>query len=169
MAEKLTKIETLPPKYQIFADGMIEHGNGRKAAIDAGYARKSASVAASRLKKNAKIKAYLEEINAISSEKSCVTQEYVLVTLKEMVERCMQKAKVLDKKGQQIWIETPSGEIVPAYTFNSAGAAKGLELLGKHLGTFDKDTDRDGERPAFVGISINMGEGTVKMVAASGE
>jgi hypothetical protein len=58
---------------------------------------------------------------------------------------------------------------VPAYTFNSAGAAKGLELLGKHLGTFDKDKERDGERPAFVGISINMGEGTVKMVAASGE
>lgn len=168
MKVKLAKPKNLPRKYQLFADGMIEHGDGRKAAIDAGYARKSASVAASRLKKNAKIKAYFEHIRAISSEKACVTQEYVLETLKEMVERCMQKAKVLDKKGQQIWIETAQGDIVPAYTFNSAGAAKGLELLGKHLGTFEKDNDREGERPAFVGISINMGDGTVKMVAKAG-
>jgi len=166
MTENLINLKPLPKKYQLFADGMIEHGNGRKAAIDAGYAEKSASVAASRLKKNAKISAYLTEINAISSEKSCVTQEYVLETLKEMVERCMQKARVLNKKGEQIWIETPSGDIVPAYTFNSAGAAKGLELLGKHLGTFEKGSDPDGNRPAFVGISINMGDGTVKMVAA---
>ena len=163
MDDKLAKVKSLPPKYKIFADGLIEHGNGRKAAIDAGYAEKSASVAASRVKKNGKIEAYLAQVNAISSERAGVTQEYVISNLKEMVERCMQKAKVLDKKGEQIWIETPQGDIVPAYTFNSAGAAKGLELLGKHLGTFDKDKVGDGERPAFVGISINMGEGTVTL------
>jgi len=168
MTDKLAKIKPLPPKYKLFADGLIEHGNGRKAAIDAGYAEKSASVAASRLKINVKIKAYLAEVNTISTQKVGVTQEYVISNLKEMVERCMQKAKVLDKKGDQIYIETPNGDIVPAYTFNSAGAAKGLELLGKHLGTFDKDKLNDDERPAFVGISINMGEGTVQMVTKTG-
>jgi len=106
MTDKLAKVKSLPPKYKIFVDGLIEHGNGRKAAIDAGYAENSASVAASRLKNNAKIKAYLAEVSAISSEKVGVTQEYVISNLKEMVERCMQKAKVLDKKGNQIFIET---------------------------------------------------------------
>lgn len=152
----------------MFADGIIEHGHITRAAKDAGYAERSAHVQGSRLKNHPKIKAYLAQVSQISQEKSGVNSEYVISTLKEMVERCMQKAKVLDKKGEQVFIETPSGDIVPAYTFNSAGAAKGLELIGKHLGTFDKDKAKEDERPAFVGISINMGEGTVKMVTASG-
>ncbi len=167
MEETLTKLEPLSVKYQLFADGVIEHGNITKAAKDAGYSERSAHVQGSRLMRHVKIKAYLAQISAISSAKSGITQEYVLHTLKEMVERCMQKAKVLDKKGDQVYIETAAGDIVPAYTFNSAGAAKGLELLGKHLGTFEKDAAKEDERPAFVGISINMGEGTVKMIAGS--
>lgn len=168
MGEDLTKLERLPKRYQLFADGIIEHGHITKAARDAGYAERSAHVQGSRLMKHVKIKAYLAQVSAISSANTGVSNEYVISTLKEMVERCMQKAKVLDKKGDQVYIETASGDVVPAYTFNSAGAAKGLELIGKHLGTFDKDKAKEDERPAFVGISINMGEGTVKMVTASG-
>ena len=167
MEETLTKQEPLSAKHQLFADGIIEHGHITRAAKDAGYSVHSAHVTGSRLMNHPKIKAYFAQINAISTAKSGITHEYVLDTLKEMVERCMQKAKVLDKKGVQIYIEAADGKLVPAYTFNSAGAAKGLELLGKHLGTFDKDSAKEDERPAFVGISINMGEGTVKMVMGS--
>lgn len=154
-------------KYQLFVDGYLEHGNATKAAKDAGYAERSAHVAGSRLVRNIKIKAYLKQINEISTARSGVTHAYVIDNLREMVERCMQHAKVLDKRGQQVYIEAADGKLVPAYTFNSAGAAKGLELLGKHLGTFDKDLAKEDERPAFVGISINMGDGTVKMIAGS--
>jgi len=167
MEETLTKPAPLSTKYQLFVDGIVEHGNITRAAKDAGYSERSAHVQGSRLMKHVKIRAYLAQINEISSAKAGVTQQYVITNLKEMVDRCMQHARVLDKKGNQVYIETPSGDIVPAYTFNSAGAAKGLELLGKHLGTFDKDAAKEDERPAFVGISINMGEGTVKMIAGS--
>ena len=167
MSEELTKAIQLSSQRQLFADGMIEHGNRTRAAKDAGYSERSARNAGYRLMKNEDIKAYLAQINEISTANSGVTHEYVLGTLKEMVERCMQKAKVLDKKGDQVYIEAADGKLVPAYTFNSAGAAKGLELLGKHLGTFEKDAAKEDERPAFVGISINMGEGTVKMIAGS--
>ncbi len=168
MTESLTKIEPLTTKYQLFADAIIEHGNITKAAKDAGYSERSAHVQGSRLMKNDKIRAYLARIGEISAGNSGVNHEYVLSTLKEMVERCMQKAKVLDKKGDQIYIETPEGNLVPAYTFNAAGVAKGCELIGKHLGTFEGDGDKKDQRPAFVGISINMGDGTVKMIAGSG-
>ncbi len=50
---------------------------------------------------------------------------------------------------------------------NPSALFKGLELLGKHLGTFDKDLAKEDQRPAFVGISINMGEGTVKMISGT--
>lgn len=166
MTKALTKPEPLSTKYQLFADGIVEHGNITRAAKDAGYSERSAHVQGSRLMKNVKIKAYLAQVRDISSANSGITHEYVISTLKEMVERCMQHAKVLDKKGQQVYIETGEGKLVPAYTFNAAGAAKGLELLGKNLGTFDKDAAKEDERPAFVGISINMGNGTVKMHTA---
>ena len=168
MDDTLTKPEPLSAKYQLFADGIIEHGNITKAAKDAGYSERSAHVQGSRLMKNVKIMTYLRQIGEISAGNSGVNHQYVLSTLKEMVERCMQKAKVLDKKGDQVYIETAKGDIVPAYTFNAAGVAKGCELLGKHLGTFEGDGDKKDQRPAFVGISINMGDGTVKMIAGTG-
>ncbi len=168
MEEKQVDIGSFSPKEKLFIQGMVEHGNATQSARDAGYSQKYAKQGGYKIAKRPRIKAYLAQIRAISTERSGVTQEYVINNLKEMVERCMQRAKVLDKKGDQVYIETADGKLVPAYTFNSAGAAKGLELLGKHLGTFDKDAAKEDERPAFVGISINMGEGTVKMVSAGG-
>ena len=167
MEDKTKELTTLSPEHLTFAQGILVHGNQTKAARDAGFSDKSARNAGYRLMKKADIRLFLDQAQAITTGKALVSHEYVLSNLREMVERCMQHAKVLDKKGAQVYIETADGKLVPAYTFNSAGAAKGLELLGKHLGTFEKDAAKEDERPAFVGISINMGEGTVKMIAGS--
>jgi phage terminase small subunit len=54
---------------------------------------------------------------------------------------------VLDKKGNQVYVETPDGEMLPAYVFDAKDVLKGCELLGKHLGMFiDKKevTGKDG-------------------------
>ncbi len=50
--------------------------------------------------------------------------------------RCMQTEPVLDRKGQQVVVETPDGGTALAYEFNSAGANRALELLGKEVGMF---------------------------------
>ena len=41
--------------------------------------------------------------------------------------------------------------------YNPACATRALELLGKHLGTFEPKVRDLEERPAFVGININFG------------
>lgn len=59
-------------------------------------------------------------------EKLGITQEWVLGTVKENVERAMQAKSVLDDDGK------PIGE----YKYDGAVANKGLELLGRHVGLF---------------------------------
>jgi hypothetical protein len=55
------------------------------------------------------------------------------------MERCKQAEAVTDRHGTPVMVETPTGDLAPAYTFNAAGVFKGAELLGKHLGLFQGD------------------------------
>lgn len=55
------------------------------------------------------------------------------------MERCKQAEPVKDRSGNPVLVETPSGDLAPAYTFNAAGVFKGAELMGKHLGMFQGD------------------------------
>nr|WP_137138173.1 terminase small subunit [Pseudomonas asiatica] len=74
------------------------------------------------------------------SKRTAITQDYVLSGIVEVVERCRQVAPVLDRSGEQILVETPTGELAPAFEFDAKNVLKGLELLGKHLNLFaEKD------------------------------
>jgi hypothetical protein len=80
-------------------------------------------------------------------ERTKVTQDYVLETIVETVERCKQASLVLDRKGEPVLVETPSGDLAPAYTFDARAVLKGAELMGRHLKMFtDKQelTGKDG-------------------------
>ena len=39
-----------------------------------------------------------------------------------------------------MFVETPSGELAPAYTFQPVAVLRGAELAGKHLGMFATKT-----------------------------
>ena len=73
-----------------------------------------------------------EEIQRLKikiSEKAEISAEYVLNSLVSVAERCQQAEPVMIRDGRD-WVE--SGE----YKFDSAGANRALELLGKHLALF---------------------------------
>lgn len=96
------------------------------AAIYAGYSKASAHVQASRLLKNPKIQAAVEELKGNAAEAAIVDVKWVLVRLKRIVKRCMEPTAILNSKGE------PTGE----YRFDSNGANRALELIGKHLKMF---------------------------------
>ncbi len=52
------------------------------------------------------------------------------------MERCKQAEPVRYQNGDPVMIDTPDGEIVPAYKFDSTAVLKGAELLGRHLAMF---------------------------------
>jgi phage terminase small subunit len=80
------------------------------------------------------------ELSAMAQKNAIINtgldREWVISRLMSVTERCMQAEAVLDKEGE------PTGQ----YEFDSAGATRALELLGKTINLFDgKDPSKDSE------------------------
>lgn len=114
-------------RQECFCREYILDYNGTQAAKRAGYSEKSAYSQAGRLLKNAEILARVRELQHEQVERLSVSADYVVLKLMETREKCMEPVPVLDSNGNQ------TGE----YTFDSKGALRALELLGRHLGMFN--------------------------------
>jgi phage terminase small subunit len=131
----------MTPKQERFVQEYLIDLNATQAAIRAGYSVKTAYTIGQKLTK--KDEAVKEAIAAAVEErrkKSEITAEYVLTNLKEVVERCLQRAPVVTMKGGQVTDE----EGRDVWEFNAPGANKALELLGRHLGMFVNRTELSG-------------------------
>jgi len=140
---KAGRLMAMTPKQARFADEYLIDLNATQAAIRAGYSEKTAEQQGNRLLGNAKVAAYIAASQAKRSERTEITQDYVLSSIFSAMERCKQAEAVLDRRGKAVLVDTPAGDLVPAYTFNAMGVFKGAELLGKHLGMFNGDTTPD--------------------------
>lgn len=125
----------LTDKQQRFCDEYMIDLNGTQAAIRAGYSHKTACEQASRLLANVKVQQYIIEKQDEKSEKLNISHEWVLQRLKDISDRCVQAEPVLIRSLEGDMIE--SGE----YRFDSGGANKSTELIGKHLGMFGDKLD----------------------------
>ena len=107
----------LTPKQECFVEEYLIDLNATQAAMRAGYSAKTAyAIGAENLSKP-EISAAIAEAQAERSDRTNITQDYVLESIVSAMERC--------KDGE---------------TFNAAGVFKGAELLGKHLGLFQGET-----------------------------
>jgi len=129
----------LTPRQKCFVGEYLLDLNATKAAIRAGYSEKSAEVTGSRMLRNAKVRAAVDQAMEKRAKRNELSADYVIDGIKETIERCRQARPVLDRKGKPVLVETPAGEQVPAYVFEPFAVLKGYELLGKHLKMF---TDR---------------------------
>lgn len=127
-------------RQQKFLHEYLASGNATESARRAGYSLKAAGVTGDALLKNPKIARAIDEYRAELKEKHWLTTEWVIDNLKEVVTRSLQKAPVMvfdqeerrmvqkvDKNGEGVW------------QYDSQGANKALELLGKTMGIY---TDR---------------------------
>lgn len=122
----------LTDKQTAFVREYLVDLNATQAAIRAGYSERTASRIGPQLLGKTCVREAIEKAQAKRARRVEVTQDYVLSNLVEVVERTMQRAPVLDRKGEQVTDE--EGRAV--WTFDAKGANKALELLGKHLGIF---------------------------------
>ena len=120
----------MTPKQQRFVEEYLIDLNATQAAIRAGYSAKTANEQGCRLLANVNVSAAIAAAKTERSEQTKIDAAYVLRQAVKLHERCMQEVEPFtDRKGEHIHDE----EGRPLYVFNSTGAAKGLELIGKHV------------------------------------
>jgi phage terminase small subunit len=127
-------------KHKRFCEEYVIDNNGTQAAIRIGYSEKRAKVTASELLDRQDVKEYIDTLRKGLSEKSGLNAEWVLNRFKQISDRCIQAEPVLVfDPGSGTYIE--SGE----YKFDSSGANKATEMIGKHIGFFKEDNKQKGE------------------------
>lgn len=135
----------MTPKQERFVEEYLIDLNATQAAIRAGYSSATAySIGEENLRKP-EIASALERAMAERSERTAITADYVLQSIVATMERCKQVEPVFDRKGERVLVETPTGDLAPAFTFNPMGVLKGAELLGKHLKLFTEKVEHTGK------------------------
>lgn len=137
------KADDLTPRQRRFALEYLREPNGKQAAIAAGYSAKGAEVTASKLLRVPKVAAFIAERAAKVAQRLELDAEYVLRSLKNVAERCQQAVPVMVREGREVVQKTDErGEGI--WEFDSGGANKALELLGKHLKLFTEKVEASG-------------------------
>ena len=132
MSEKLT------PKQALFVAHYGNTMNATESYKVAGYAASTDNIAAVegyKLLRIPKLKAAIDIALAERAKENKLTVDYVLTSLQNVANRCQQKEAVIGKDGQ------PTG----TWKFDSAGANKSLELLGKTLKMFTEKVETTSE------------------------
>lgn len=127
----VTTVPSITPKQERFCQEYIVDYNGAQAAVRAGYAANSARKTASRMLTNADILARVRELQREQTARLALTQDYVLQQLVDTYRCCREPEPVLV-------YDPDAGGMVESgkYQFDSKGALRALELIGKHLGMY---------------------------------
>ena len=128
----------LNDKQERFCHEYLIDCNGTQAYIRAGYSSNSPHVEASNLLNKPNVRTRIRELMDKRSEDTLIDAAFVLEGLKEVAGRCMQAKPVMTFNGkfmEQKKDENGNG----VWEFDSTGANKALELIGKHTGFFEKD------------------------------
>lgn len=145
---------SLTPKQARFAQEYLVDLNGTQAAIRAGYSQRTANEQAARLLTKASVQEAIQKGQQERQKRTLVTVDYVVTSLREVAERCMQKAPVYNTRGEQVVDE--EGRSV--WRFDSSGANRALELLGKHVNAFgERKDDSSDEIPVAIQVQVVNG------------
>lgn len=128
-------MDSLPlanPKHQRFVEEYLIDLDPRKAAIRAGYSEKSALITGKELLSRPAVIDAVTAATKARSERTLSTSDSVIVSLEEIVRRCMDPD---DKR------------------FRPSEAIRALELLGKHHGVFERDNQ---QKATVIRITANV-------------
>lgn len=112
----------LTAKQEMFVQEYLVDLNATQAAIRAGYSAKTANVIGPENLSKPCIAELIVKAKAERMEKVKIDAAYVLRQAVKLHERCMQEEPV-----------KIDGVKTGEYKFEHAGAAKGLEIIGKHI------------------------------------
>jgi phage terminase small subunit len=110
----------LKPKEERFCQEYVIDYNGTQGAIRARYKESDAANRATRLLKKAEVSARIHELEKEIAQRLGLSQDYVMIQLVQRYDECRTQN-------------------------DNKNALKALELIGKHLGMFEKTKPADGK------------------------
>jgi phage terminase small subunit len=131
--KKVKNQDSLNPKQLRFCQEYVVDLNGTQAAIRSGYSKKTAEQQASRMLLIVKVQQKIKELQEKIEKELEISATWITQRFKEISDRCMTAEPVL-KDG------IPTGE----YVFDSNGAIKATENLGKRTGYYEKHNNQKG-------------------------
>ncbi|NPC91212.1 terminase small subunit [Bacillus sp. WMMC1349] len=122
----------LTPKQELFIQEYMKDLNATQAAKRAGYSERTAYRTGADLLKKPQIVARIEKMKADRAKRNQIDADWVLQNFIKVAQMSMKAEPVMtfDYESKEM-VET--GE----YQFDSTGANKALENIGKHIGFFD--------------------------------
>ena len=125
-----------------FCEEYIQHYNGTRAAIAAGYAENNAKFEACDILKRPEAQEYISALKGEQTIRTKVNADYVLNAIVETLERCRQEIKPVNTpSGSVLVVQDAEGNPANAFKFDAKNVLKAAELLGKHLAMFTDVTD----------------------------
>lgn len=119
-------------KVKKFCDKYFETLHGTNSAIYAGFSEKTARSQASQMLDTDEVIEYLAELRNIKAIETGITQSWVMERFKMISDNCVAAEPILNRFGAK------TGE----YRFDSSGANKATEMLGRIIGIFQKDNEQ---------------------------
>lgn len=161
----------LNAKQKRFCEEYIIDLNGTQAAIRAGYSAKTAGEQAGRLLGDVRIQEYIQELKTERSDRTNITADMVvqeiakvamlnvedfyddigLKPLSELDDKA--KAAISSYQTKRIKVGKDEWEDIPIMKVHDK--MKALELLGKHVGVFEKDNHQKKPVNQFIDIEWN--------------
>lgn len=146
----------LTPKQQRFVEEYLIDLNATQAAIRAGYSTRTAKSIGQENLTKPDIQKAIEEAQNKRTERTEVTQDYVISNIQKVIERCMQQEAVQARDGSPLLVQGPDGDLACLFEFKETGALKGLELLGKHLGLFKDKIEHSGPNGGPIDLNLKV-------------
>ena len=144
-------------KQEMFCLEYLKDLNATQAAKRAGYSERTAKEQGTQLMGKPHVRIRIQSLMAERSKQTLVDAAFVVEGLIEVTQRCMQKLPVMvwDAK-QKAMVQKVDESGNHVWQFDSIGANRAFELLGKHLAMFTDNVNTKNiiEQPLFGPVQL---------------
>jgi phage terminase small subunit len=130
--------------------------NATQAAIRAGYSQDTAWSTGWENLRKPEIRARIAEMMDARSKRTLVDADFVVNNLIEVSQRCLQKVPVMEWNGELKAMAQKQDEAGnDVWEFDSQGANRALELLGKHLKMYTDKVEESGSKEMSITVKYD--------------